>query len=126
MMTRECEEEIQGVSDRLPPSIANTKRTVEQILAQIPPIDINYSSIVIAERNEAHHLSASIISSIDIFRLYWSNDVIEQIAQNTNINVEIQCQQIFSRQHERKFDAANNSSSESKDAESHKRPWFST
>jgi hypothetical protein len=89
-MTRECEKKIAGVSDRLPPRIAETKRTITEILADVPSISNNYCSIRVAEREGVAHLPNSAQTPTDIFRFYWPNEILEQIADNTNTNARIQ------------------------------------
>ena len=83
------EEEIPSVSDKSPISAKQhkikSKRTVESILADIPPPSLNYTSVSVADRPSKSLAKGLADSPLELFQLFISAQHCRIIAYHTNI-----------------------------------------
>ena len=84
-MTRGLEEEIPGVPD--PP--VHTKKSLDQILKQIPDVSRKYKNIPVKDRASVHHLPRPNICPLEIFKLFLTDDLLNEFAANTNQNARL-------------------------------------
>ena len=84
-MVRGLEEEISGVPD----PVVRTKKKLPEILTQLPTLSPSYEPLHIEERASAHNLPRPDMTPEEIFSLFLSNNLLEQIAENTNLNASL-------------------------------------
>ena len=85
------EEEVQGVSDTLPPVVKTQlkrKRPISEVLDDVPACSSDYKPLSIPSRSSKPHIPATINSPEAFFELFITPAHFQLIARHTNINAE--------------------------------------
>ena len=85
------EEEVQGVSDTLPPVVKSQlkrKRPISEVLDDVPACSSEYKPLSIPSRSSKPHIPATINTPEAFFELFVTPTHFQLIASHTNINAE--------------------------------------
>ena len=86
------EEEVQGVSDTLPPDVKTQlkcKQPISEVLEDVPDCSSSYKPLSIPQQSSKSQIPANIKTSEAFFELFITSAHFQTIAQHTNLNAEV-------------------------------------